>query len=121
MEKIEEGRAFIAAAKKAKDAGEKEFEFDGKTYPVTIKDQKVEEYYIPTFFEHVNEIASKKKNIVKPKTNRIDKEYDKFNDAMKKLLTAIEQEAPSYEQQFKQRWQDIDNIIDKIDDGMNEG
>ena len=35
-----EGRAFVAAAKKAKDDGDKEFEFDGKKYPVTIKEDR---------------------------------------------------------------------------------
>jgi len=33
-----EGRGFVAAAKKAKDAGKTEFEFGGKTYPVTLKE-----------------------------------------------------------------------------------
>ena len=43
-EEVEEGRAFAAAAKEAKDKGEKEFEFDGKTYPVTVKEgEEVEE------------------------------------------------------------------------------
>ena len=34
---VEEGRAFVAAARKAKDAGEKEFEYNGKKYPVLIE------------------------------------------------------------------------------------
>jgi hypothetical protein len=34
---IIEGRAFINAARKAKEEGKTEFEFNGKTYPVTIK------------------------------------------------------------------------------------
>lgn len=33
-----EGRAFVAAAKKAKEEGKTEFEFNGKTYPITLKD-----------------------------------------------------------------------------------
>ena len=37
-EAIFEGRAFVQAAKKAKEAGKTEFEFNGKTYPVTLKD-----------------------------------------------------------------------------------
>jgi len=37
-ESVTEGRAFVAAAKKAKDEGKTEFEFKGKTYPVTIKE-----------------------------------------------------------------------------------
>jgi hypothetical protein len=37
-ESVNEGRAFINAAKKAKEEGKTEFEFNGKTYPVTIKD-----------------------------------------------------------------------------------
>ena len=36
---VEEGRAFVAAARKAKDEGKEEFEYDGKTYPVTIKEE----------------------------------------------------------------------------------
>ena len=42
-EVIEEGRAFAQAAKDAKDAGEDEFEFEGKTYPVTIKEGAAED------------------------------------------------------------------------------
>lgn len=38
MENVTEGRAFISAARKAKNEGLKEFEFNGKKYPVTIKD-----------------------------------------------------------------------------------
>jgi hypothetical protein len=37
-ESVNEGRAFINAAKKAKAEGKTEFEFNGKKYPVTIKD-----------------------------------------------------------------------------------
>lgn len=39
-EPVEEGRAFAAAAKKAKDEGKEEFEFNGKTYPVLIKESE---------------------------------------------------------------------------------
>ena len=42
-EVIEEGRAFAQAAKEAKDAGSEEFEFEGKTYPVTIKEDAAED------------------------------------------------------------------------------
>ena len=35
---LEEGRAFVAAAKKAKDEGKEEFEYNGKTFPVLIKE-----------------------------------------------------------------------------------
>jgi hypothetical protein len=43
-ETLEEGRKFVAAATKAKQEGKTEFEFDGKTYPVTVKDTpKIEE------------------------------------------------------------------------------
>jgi RNA polymerase-interacting CarD/CdnL/TRCF family regulator len=37
-ESVNEGRAFINAARKAKLEGKTEFEFNGKKYPVTIKD-----------------------------------------------------------------------------------
>jgi len=38
-ESITEGRAFINAARKAKEEGKTEFEFNGKTYPVTLKEE----------------------------------------------------------------------------------
>jgi len=47
---VAEGRAFAAAAKEAKDNGKEEFDFNGKTYPVTIKES-----------EEVNESYDKKK------------------------------------------------------------
>jgi len=37
-ESITEGRAFVQAARKAKEEGKTEFEFNGKTYPVTLKE-----------------------------------------------------------------------------------
>jgi len=40
---VNEGNAFVYAASKAKAAGETEFEFNGKTYKVTIKDTGVKE------------------------------------------------------------------------------
>ena len=40
---VTEGRAFINAAKKAKEEGKTEFEFNGKTYPVTLKESIVNE------------------------------------------------------------------------------
>jgi len=43
VESVNEGRAFINAAKKAKAEGKTEFEFNGKTYPVTIKESVVNE------------------------------------------------------------------------------
>ena len=43
MESLTEGRAFINAARKAKSEGKTEFEFNGKTYPVTIKESVVNE------------------------------------------------------------------------------
>ena len=38
-ESVNEGRAFINAARKAKEEGKTEFEFNGKTYPVTLKEE----------------------------------------------------------------------------------
>ena len=38
--KLREGRKFAQAAKEAKEAGKDEFEFEGKTYPVTIKEDE---------------------------------------------------------------------------------
>lgn len=42
-ESITEGRAFINAARKAKEEGKTEFEFNGKTYPVTLKEESINE------------------------------------------------------------------------------
>lgn len=48
-EVIEEGRKFVAAAKKAKEEGKTEFEFEGETYPVTIKENKADKKMKETF------------------------------------------------------------------------
>lgn len=39
-EGLSEGRAFIAAARKAKDEGLEEFEYDGKNFPVLLKEEE---------------------------------------------------------------------------------
>jgi hypothetical protein len=58
---VSEGRAFAAAAKEAKDAGQEEFEFDGKTYPVTIKESEevIEEGYDERKIEDAKEFIKK--------------------------------------------------------------
>jgi hypothetical protein len=40
-ESVNEGRAFVQAARKAKEEGKTEFEFNGKTYPVTLKESEI--------------------------------------------------------------------------------
>ena len=42
-ESVNEGRAFVQAAKKAKEEGKTEFEFNGKTYPITLKERTISE------------------------------------------------------------------------------
>ena len=42
-ESVTEGRAFINAARKAKEEGKTEFEFNGKKYPVTLKEGTLNE------------------------------------------------------------------------------
>jgi hypothetical protein len=42
-ESVNEGRAFINAARKAKEEGKTEFEFNGKKYPVTLKEGTLNE------------------------------------------------------------------------------
>jgi hypothetical protein len=42
-ESVNEGRAFINAARKAKQEGKTEFEFNGKKYPVTLKEGTLNE------------------------------------------------------------------------------
>jgi hypothetical protein len=45
--KMYEGRKFVAAASKAKQEGKEEFDFEGKTFPVTVKETpKVEETFV---------------------------------------------------------------------------
>ncbi len=53
IESLTAGRAFVQAARKAKDEGKTEFEFNGKTYPVTLKEQLSEslKFEINTFLE----------------------------------------------------------------------
>lgn len=49
--KMYEGRKFVAAATKAKQEGKEEFDFEGKTFPVTVKDTpKIEETFIHESF-----------------------------------------------------------------------
>jgi hypothetical protein len=71
MESLTEGRAFINAAKKAKAEGKTEFEFNGKTYPVTIK-------------ESVNEAASFKitNTISKKEWAKTHKDYKSVIDGV---------------------------------------
>lgn len=54
---LEEGRAFVAAAKKAKEEGKEEFEFDGKSFPVTIKENEKmkNNFTFKTFEGFINE------------------------------------------------------------------
>lgn len=40
-ESVNEGRAFVQAARKAREEGKTEFEFNGKTYPVTLKETQM--------------------------------------------------------------------------------
>lgn len=80
---LSEGRAFVNAARKAKDEGLTEFEFNGKKYPVTIKDKEVSESYKvgnirnPYAFYDSYETMEKElkqlKKITNPKPHIIDK------------------------------------------------
>ena len=56
--KVAEGRKFAAAAKEAKEAGKEEFEFEGKTYPVTIKEAEETEEEVEETEEEVIETES---------------------------------------------------------------
>ena len=59
---LNEGRRFVAAVNKAREAGEETFEFDGKTYKVTKKAEKVNEAEIKddeSFKEYVKAAYSK--------------------------------------------------------------
>lgn len=68
---VEEGRnAFITAARAAKAKGLKEFEFKGKTFPVTVKDISEEEGSIE---EEPNKILNKNKEEMNEKVNYSNK------------------------------------------------
>ena len=66
---VQEGRKFVAAARKAKDEGKKEFEFNGKTYPVLIKEDE----------EVIEEVTTKKASLV----------YESFTDFVESLNEAF--------------------------------
>ena len=59
-EELDEGRAFVAAAKKAKDEGKKEFEFGGKKFPVQIKEEKKSQFIYESFRDFVNFLTESK-------------------------------------------------------------
>jgi hypothetical protein len=58
---ITEGRAFIFAASKAKKEGKKEFEWNGKKYPITLKESETEE---AKETEEVNEGKRERNSVV---------------------------------------------------------
>jgi len=58
---IAEGRAFIFAASKAKREGKKEFEWNGKKYPITLKESETEE---AKETEEVNEGKRERSSVV---------------------------------------------------------
>lgn len=77
-----EGRAFVNAAKKAKAEGLTEFEFNGKKYPVTIKDKDVSEgnrypgqdpYAFYDSYETMEKELKQLKKISNPKQHVLDK------------------------------------------------
>lgn len=61
-EQIEEGRAFIFAASKAKKEGKTEFEWNGKKYPVTLKEAEEGK---EVSAEEVNEGKKERTNVLK--------------------------------------------------------
>jgi hypothetical protein len=80
-DEVEEGRAFAAAAKEAKDKGEKEFEFDGKKYPVTVKEGAegmIDAEELESDQEEVNSEDDKK--ITKQADQEIPSEEDAITD-----------------------------------------
>ena len=58
VESVNEGRAFINAARKAKQEGKTEFEFNGKKYPVTLKEGTLNEMN-PQFNKKVKMLLDK--------------------------------------------------------------
>lgn len=79
---IREGHAFISATKKAKDEGLEEFEFNGKKYPITIKDKNVSEgsrhpstdpYAFYDSYETMEKELKQLKKISNPKQHILDK------------------------------------------------
>ena len=58
VESVNEGRAFINAARKAKSEGKTEFEFNGKKYPITLKEGTLNEMN-PQFNKKVKMLLDK--------------------------------------------------------------
>lgn len=78
-EEVEEGNAFGDAVRKAKEAGEEEFEFDGKTYKVTESEEEdVEE----------DDMEADKEEVAKAMVA----------DMMKEMFEACKEEAKAYEE-----------------------
>lgn len=78
-EEVEEGNAFGDAVRKAKEAGEEEFEFDGKTYKVTeSEEEEVEE----------DDMEADKEEVAKAMVA----------DMMKEMFEACKEEAKAYEE-----------------------
>jgi len=96
---VVEGRAFAAAAKKAKDEGKTEFEFDGKTFPVTVKEEvevseeeAVKEANGEEAVEEANgEEAGLPAEEIKADMEEVSSEEDK------KIIDAADQDVPSEE------------------------
>lgn len=87
---VVEGRAFAAAAKKAKDEGKTEFEFDGKTFPVTVKEE-VEVSEEEAVEEANGEEAGLPAEEIKADMEEVSSEEDK------KIIDAADQDVPSEE------------------------
>lgn len=89
--KVNEGRKFVAAATKAKQDGEKEFEFNGKKFPVTVKDTpKLEEskFVFESFAAFENSLEEGRKFVAAAKEAK-DKGEKEFEFNGKKFPVTI--------------------------------
>ena len=101
-QKVIEGRAFAAAAKKAKDEGLEEFEFNGKKYPVLIKENTLTESLILEGTRGQFGKIDNKGNITSVYTH-----YDSYPDNMLPII--------------KKSFKNGKNVDDVLSKGANSG
>lgn len=118
-EEIKEGNAFGAAVVKAKEAGEKEFEFEGKTYKVEEELEATEEETVDAMEAYKNSITEKLNMLIKTANEKGKKDphffklvseatRNSFNelssDEQSKVLSVVEGKGFLTESQIVSLW-----------------
>ena len=101
-EEIEEGNAFGDAVRKAKEAGDKEFEFDGKTYKVeeAVTEAKFDKKKLMKAMKHddgIIQLANGDEFIIYNPDNGNDENTAMWND---KVIFALDQDGEEHEVKY---------------------